>query len=491
VMLLMVSAPARPGVVAAAGAGEPPVRGDADSGAGAAAETAPARASPPSPTSPTARSRRALRALRAAAAAGLRAQLVASFGLLPVALVAFQQVAVVGLLANLVAVPWVTLVVTPLALAGVLLPPLWTLAAAALKPLLAWLALLAALPLASLHVAVAPAWAVVAGLAGGALLLLPLPWRVRALGLPMVLPLLLPPLERPPPGRFELVAADVGQGSAVLVRTASHLLLFDTGPRFAADSDAGRRMLLPLLQARGERRIDLLVLSHRDADHVGGAQALLDRLPVGEVRSSLEDGHPLRRGPVPHRRCLAGQRWRWDGVDFEFLHPTPADFTPGAKPNALSCVLRVADAGGHAALLTGDIEMPQEAALVARAGAALRSEILLVPHHGSRTSSSGDFIDAVGPAVAVIQVGYRSRYGHPVPEVVARFPARGIAVVRTDHCGAWQWREEGAHCTREVRRRYWHWTQAGPPPDQPAVAGSVVATLNPVPAERERVTLAP
>jgi DNA internalization-related competence protein ComEC/Rec2 len=410
------------------------------------------------------RARRLLGALVGHLRASVRAQAIATVGLAPLTLVAFQQVSLVGLLANLVAEPWVTLVVVPLALVGIVAPPAWTLAALALEPLLRLLDALGRWPLASVHVAAAPAWALAAGLAGGAVLVLQLPWRVRALGLPLLLPLVAPFVARPPAGRFELVAADVGQGSAVLVRTHAHLLLFDAGPRFGGDNDAGRRVLLPLLRARGEPRIDALVLSHADADHVGGAQAIVDRFPVLELRSSLADDDPLLRNPLPHVRCAAGQAWTWDGVRFAVLHPLPADYRPGAKTNAVSCVLRVVDADGRSALLTGDIEAPQEAALAARAGTELRSDILLVPHHGSRTSSTETFLDAVRPRVAVIQVGYRSRYGHPAPEVVARYAAHGIAVVRTDRCGAWTWQADEAHCTRTVRRRYWHWQDASPPP---------------------------
>lgn len=408
---------------------------------------------------------------------GLRAQVVASIGLAPLTLVAFQQVSLVGLLSNLVAEPWVTLVVTPLALLGIALPPAWHLAALALQPLLWFLAWLSGWRLASVHVATAPVWALAAGLGGGGLLMLPLPWRARALGLPMLLPLLLPFVARPASGRFELLAADVGQGTAVLVRTRHHLLLFDTGPKFGADNDAGRRMLLPLMQARGESKVDVLMLSHADADHVGGAQSIIDRMPVGVLRSSLAVGNPLRANALPHVVCEAGQGWAWDGVRFTVLHPFAGDYRPGAKTNALSCVLRVVDARGRTALLTGDVEAAGEARLVAQgrvdAAAALRSDVLVVPHHGSRTSSTDGFLDAVRPAVAIIQVGYRSRYGHPAPDVVARYAAHGIPVVRTDHCGAWLWGVDGqARCTRALRRRYWSWSGA-PEPLTPARPGSI------------------
>ena len=409
---------------------------------------------------------------------GVRAQVVASIGLAPLTLVAFRQVSLVGLLSNLVAEPWVTLVVTPLTLLGIALPPLWHVAGLALKPLLWLLAWLARWPLASVHVATPQPWALVAGLSGGALLMLPLPWRVRLLGLPLLLPLLWPFVARPAVGRFELVAVDVGQGTAVLVRTHAHLLLFDTGPRFGDDNDAGQRMLLPLLQARGEPRVDVLVLSHADADHVGGAQSLMDRVPVLALRSSLAADNPLRGNALPHIACAAGQGWAWDGVRFAILHPFASDYRPGTKTNAISCVLRVVDERGVAALLTGDIEAPGEARLVARAradpAAALRSDVLVVPHHGSRTSSTDAFLDAVGPRVAVIQVGYRSRYGHPAPEVVARYAAHAIPVVRSDHCGGWLWDGATARCTRTLRRRYWQWrgveepltpARVGPMPD--------------------------
>ena len=419
---------------------------------------------------------------------GLRAQVVASIGLAPLTLVAFQQVSLVGLVSNLVAEPWVTLVVTPLTLLGVVLPPLWQVAAFALKPLLWFLAWLARWSFASVHVATAPSWSLAAGLAGGALLMLPLPWRVRLLGLTMLLPLLWPFVARPALGRFELVAADVGQGTAVLVRTQSHLLLFDTGPRFGEANDAGRRMLLPLMQARGDPRVDVLMLSHADADHVGGAQSIIDRLPVSALRSSLAAGNPLRANPLPHTACEAGQGWVWDGVRFAILHPFLGDYRPGAKPNALSCVLRVVGADGASALLTGDVEAPGEARLVALArdrpadpAARLRSDILVVPHHGSHTSSTDAFLDAVRPRVAVIQVGYRSCYGHPAPDVVARYAAHGIAVVRTDHCGAWLWAAGQARCTRTLRRRYWQWQGGAEPltPDWPGQPGQPGALPDP------------
>lgn len=414
--------------------------------------------------------------------AGLHQQVVATLALAPLTLVMFEQISLVGFAANLVAVPWVTAVVTPLALAGLMWPGAWTLAGWALAPLWLGLQVAASAPWAVWTVPAAPAWAAALGLAGGALLVLPLPRRARLAGLPLLLPLLWPAVQRPAPGQFELVVADVGQGSAVMVRTAQHLLLHDAGPRYGQDSDAGERVLLPLMRALGERRIDRLVLSHRDTDHVGGAAAVLQAMAVDEVLSSLEPGHPLRtaRGPggepVRHWECAAGQSWAWDGVRFEVLHPAPGAVAaaPGEEnSNARSCVVRVVASDGRAALLTGDIEAAQELALAAWAEGShgLRAEVLVVPHHGSRTSSSDDFLAAVRPRVAVLQAGYRNRYGHPHPTVLARYGDAKVPVVRTDHCGAWVWSDDGAICTRDVRRRYWHWRSPAGPPE----GGAVVA----------------
>ena len=401
------------------------------------------------------------------ARAGLRTQLIATLGLTPLTLVFFQQVSLVGFLANLVAIPLVTLVITPLALLGAAVAPFWSLGAFVVQGLDLLLARLAATPGAVWVVPVAPMWAQLAGLFGAVLLVLPLPWRAKLFALPLVLALLVPPRTLPDEGAFDLVAADIGQGTAVLIRTRSHTLLFDAGPQYSRESDAGQRVLVPLLRSRGDERLDLLVLSHRDLDHVGGARALIGALKIDAVSTSLEPGHPLLE-IAPHAvRCEAGQRWTWDGVEFAVLRPAAGDYKRTLKSNAMSCVLRVSG-GGRSALLTGDIEKEQEALLVADNAAALKSDVLVVPHHGSRTSSTTAFIDAVAPRVAVFQAGYRNRFGHPAPDVLARYVGRGIGVVASPSCGAWTWRVEGPRegtCQRDVARRYWHHgAVAGSPP---------------------------
>ena len=394
------------------------------------------------------------RNLRQRAQGLLREQLLITLALAPLTLLLFGQVSLVGLLANLLAIPWVTLVVTPLALLGALWAPLWDAAALAVQALGTVLQALAALSLATLSVAQAPGWAGVAGVLGGLLLVLRLPWALRLAGVPLLLPVLLWQAPGPAAGQFELLAADIGQGNAVLVRTARHALLYDSGPRHANDSDAGQRVLVPLLRAY-DVRLDQLLLSHRDSDHTGGAAAVLGAQAQAALLSSLEDGHALH-ALRPGMRCLAGQAWTWDGVRFEVLHPQADDYIRARRSNALSCVLRISS-GAQAVLLVGDIEKAQELQLV-QAGAALRADVLLMPHHGSKTSSTVSFLDAVAPRLALVQAGYRNRFGHPAPEVLARYEQRGVQVLASAACGAAHWRSAQPHevqCERQRQPRYW------------------------------------
>jgi competence protein ComEC len=231
----------------------------------------------------------------------------------------------------------------------------------------------------------------------------------------------------------------------VLVQTSRHALLFDTGPG-PESTHAGERIVVPYLQAHGVLHLDTLMVSHDDSDHSGGAPAVLDEIGVGEFVAGILPRHPLwaraSEAGAQTVQCAAGQRWHWDGVDFEVLWPDPGPLA--GKPNAHCCVLRVSTAGPGAAttaLLAADIEAPVERTLLARAHAgneraSLHAEILLVPHHGSRTSSTEPFLDSVAPRVAIFQVGYLNRFRHPNPGVFARYLARHIVLVRSDRDGA-------------------------------------------------------
>ncbi|WP_293662499.1 DNA internalization-related competence protein ComEC/Rec2 [Rhodoferax sp. OV413] len=389
----------------------------------------------------------------------LREQWVITLALSPLVLLWFGQVSLVGLVANLFAIPWVTLVLTPLSMAGVAWPPLWALAGDAVTLLYAVLEWLAAWPWATVSLPLPPWELGVLAVLGGVLIVMPLPPALRALGLVPVLAALLWRPALPPAGEFEVLAADIGQGNAVLVQTAGHALLFDAGPRYSLESDAGNRVLLPLLKAL-DVRLDMVLLSHRDADHVGGAAAVLGMQPQASLLSSIEPGHPLQQLRAASR-CEAGMAWEWDGVRFELLHPEAADYSasPPPKSNALSCVLRVSNRR-QTALLTGDIEAPQERRLLRSPDMAdkLRADLLLVPHHGSKTSSTSEFLKAVQPRLALVQAGYRNRYGHPAPPVMQRYRELGIQVLNSPQCGAARWRSaapEGVACMRQEEPHYW------------------------------------
>ena len=387
-----------------------------------------------------------------------REQWVITLALTPLSLLLFNQVSVIGLLANAIAIPWVTLVVTPLAMLGALWAPSWDAAALAVHLLTLLLQWMASFSWASMSVAAAPLWCAVAGVIGGVLLVMRLPPYLRALGVPLLLPVLLWQPLRPDTGQFEILGADVGQGNALIVRTASHSLVYDTGPKFSRESDAGNRVLVPLLRAMGEK-IDLLMLSHRDIDHIGGAPAVLAMQPQARLVSSIEDGHELQS--VRHSdRCQAGQKWRWDGVDFEVLHPLATDYVSKTKSNAMSCVLRISN-GLRTALLAGDLEAAQELRLVAdpELRLKLKADFLLMPHHGSKTSSTEPFLDAVQPKFALAQAGYRNRFNHPAVSVLARYADRQIRVITSPVCGAATWASTQAGevlCQRQQAMRYWH-----------------------------------
>jgi len=408
-----------------------------------------------------------LHRVRHAIADAAQAQWVATLALLPLTLLFFQQIAVLSPLANALAIPVVTLAVTPLAIGGLLLPsPLdgwvWRLAAWLQHALDGVLQHMAAWPAAQWHAAAADTVTLALAGVGVVALTLPWTWRLRAPGLLLLLPLTSNPGTAPPTGRMELWFADVGQGMAVVVRTAHHTLLYDTGPQQAPGVDAGSRVVLPLLHSLGVRRLDRVVVSHDDSDHSGGAAAVARVHPEADLLTSVPAARVPRLGYARASRCQAGQRWQWDGVEFRVINPLPGD-TP-RNDNAGSCVLHVAARGGSA-LLTGDIDQAQERALGA-VQALPYADVLLVPHHGSKTSSSDALLDEVMPRIAVVQAGYRNVHRHPHPLVMARYAARGIAVWRTDLQGALRWRDDSPDAMsswRAAQPHYWSWSAATPP----------------------------
>ena len=409
------------------------------------------------------------RRLCAAVALGAHTQYVVTVGLVPLTMLLFSQVSLVSPVANALAIPVISLFVTPLSLAGSLLPGpfsdwLLLLAHAIVQMLAQVLEWLGARRFA---VWTAPApqwWSFCWALFGTAWLLAPRGWPHRWAGMLGWLPLLTALPSSPPAGRMWITAFDVGQGMALLVETHGHRLLYDTGPAYSADSDGASRVIVPYLRARGIAKLDGVIISHSDLDHAGGAMSLLENVQVGWLASSLFGGHPAvefrRDAHRPYLHCVAGQSWTWDGVHFAMLHPLPASHTDIAlKPNARSCTVKIT-AGKHAILLAGDIEAAQEAQLLARsAQGELAADVLLAPHHGSGTSSTQAFLNAVRPGLAIFQVGHRNRYRHPKAQVYARYGDMGIVRLRTDVEGAvvLAFGEDiDVSLYRASRPRYWH-----------------------------------
>ena len=395
-----------------------------------------------------------------------RPQMVVALALAPALLAMNLPQAPLGPLVNLIAIPIVDLVAVPAALLGCVLSevseslalPFVRLALLALDLLRRVLAFSAS---AAVSVGTVPgggeppAWAVGLAVLGSLWMLAPRGFPGRAMGALLVLPAFFPPQIRTP--ALELLVLDVGQGAAAVVRTPTYTLVFDAGPRFTERFDAGRAIVVPALRWQGAGAVDMLVLSHADNDHAGGAAGVRAGI---SVRDEL-GGEPPPGSTV--RRCAAGMHWQREGVDFRILHPREGERREG---NGASCVLRV-EAAGRVILLTGDIDAEAEHAILARDPGALRADVVLAPHHGSRSSSTPRFVTAVAPRFVVYSSGYRNRFGHPHPEVVARWRAAGAEGLDTAGTGALLFRvgSDGSLATparwRERERRFWHRSPAG------------------------------
>jgi len=390
-----------------------------------------------------------------------RAQWVVFIGLTPLLLFWFQQVSLLAPLVNLLAIPWVGFVVIPLLFLALLVLPLSVVLAQLLLHLcqqalaVMWWGLEQA---ASLHQlqwfqASPPGWAVLLAALGAMWFLLPRGVPARWLGLLWLLPALTAQPARLPEGSARFTLLDVGQGLSAVVQTRDRVLVFDTGPRFSRRFDTGEAVVLPYLRQMGIHRIDRLIISHSDNDHIGGSASILAAMPVTEIFSSVPQ---LLVGARP---CAAGQSWQWNGVSFHMLHPPPGYGEHRHSDNNRSCVLKVSTAGGSL-LLTGDIESPAERYLVMHEAKDLHADMLVAPHHGSRSSSSADFIDAVAPDYILFPVGYLNRFHFPNHDVEARYARRHIASLDTARNGAILMGLDNKGVTqpqgyRQLARRYW------------------------------------
>lgn len=388
-----------------------------------------------------------------------RAQWLIAIGLGPLLLVLGLPISLSGPLVNLLAVPWISLLVLPPALLGTLLLPvpyvgeglLW-LAGGLIDGLFRGLAWVAGLVPAWVPAAI-PLWVWGLGALGAFLLLLPRGVPLRPLGWPLLLLLIFPPRPEIPEGVADIWQLDVGQGLAILVRTRHHTLLYDAGPRFG-DNDLGERVVLPTLRKLGVDGIDLMLISHAHADHAGGARAVAQGLPVKHVLG----GEPAE---LPNEwqaaGCESGRRWTWDGVNFELWQ-----WAHARESNPKSCVLQI-EASGERMLLTGDIDMAAERALL-ESPLAIPTDWLQSPHHGSRSSSSMALLDRLRPKAVLISRGQGNSFGHPHPTVLARYQKYGMAIYDSADQGAIHLQLGRFEAPRSMRleRRFWR--------DQPPLA---------------------
>ncbi|RFC36976.1 MAG: competence protein ComEC [Candidatus Nitrotoga sp. LAW] len=396
-----------------------------------------------------------------------RVQWAMSIGLIPPLLAMFQQVSLVSPIANAFAIPLVSFVVVPLTLLGTVLPfdwPLWLAhqAMGVCGNLLKWLN---DLPEVVWTQHAPPTWSIAIGMFGVLWMLLPRGFPARWLGLIALLPMFLVLPAVPPEGSLRLVIFDVGQGLAVAAQTHDHALLYDAGPNFNSEANSGNRILIPALRGMGIARLDGLILTHDDNDHTGGALSILQGIPVDWLSSSLATNHPLLQHASNTQRCMDGQTWEWDGVHFEVLHPTAESYAEEKiRDNNRSCVLKIST-GKNSVLLAADIEKDSEWRLLKQHEEELPATILVVPHHGSKTSSVNAFVAAIHPRYAVFTVGYRNRFGHPNKEVVERYLAVNSEPLRSDRDGAiiveMDVQNISVERYRKSHARYWHQDIAG------------------------------
>ena len=382
-----------------------------------------------------------------------------SVGLSPLLLYFFQQVSLISPLANFIAVPVISLLAVPMSLLAVLL--MFSLPLVASKLLIIvdetlqglWWLLerLAGLPLATINHAQPSVLALAFAIPGVLLLLAPRGTPARWLSLVLFLPLVFTAPQKPATGAISMTLLDVGQGLSAVVQTANYWLVYDTGIKYSAESDTGKSVILPFLRQQGASKIDKLIISHGDNDHIGGAVSLMRGMPAGQVLTSA----PEQLSDYSPTLCAAGQSWTWDKVRFELLSPQQAF----VSENDNSCVLKIQSEQGSV-LMTSDIEASAESWLTKTYGNSLKANVLIAPHHGSKTSSTLKFLQAVQPDYVLIPAGYRNQFGHPHGEVLARYEqikskwlntADSGAITINVRDGSWVVRS-----MRDMESKYWN-----------------------------------
>jgi competence protein ComEC len=367
----------------------------------------------------------------------LSLHVVLAFCMLPLLLMFFQQASLIAPLANIIAVPWVSFVVVPVALIGTVVFSLYETAGElllrfaaalldALWPLLEWMSH----PDFSQWQQHEPlAWTLIPAFIGLAIVCMPRGLPGRWSGMLLLLPLFIVKPEGPARGEARVTLLDVGQGLSAVVQTRHHTLVYDAGPRFSETFDTGQAVVVPFLRNQGIRRLDTLIVSHGDNDHIGGVASVLAAYPAVEIFSSVPEELPEAHAQA----CRRGQQWDWDGVRLSILHPANGHALSG---NNASCVLRIESQGKQVALLTGDIERRAEQILLREQRDKLPADVLVVPHHGSKTSSTRPFVEAIGPDIALMPSGYRNRFGFPKQEISDRYADIHATIEQTGLSGA-------------------------------------------------------
>ena len=362
---------------------------------------------------------------------------------------------------NAFAIPVISLLVVPLAILGALLQLDFILQLSHLVMQLCMQGLnwLAATPMATWSQAAPPVWAIVLAVFGVLWLLLPRGFPQRWLGLILLLPMLIVQPHKPEIDEMKVAVLDVGQGLAVVIQTKNHTLLYDAGPSYSSQSDAGSKIIVPFLRGKGIAKLDGFVVSHNDSDHSGGAASVLAQVPVGWLASSFDLEQTLPKMPR-QLHCFAGQKWAWDNVKFEVLNPTLLSYANlDLSDNNRGCVVKVTSQFGSI-LLSADIEKEAEVALLQASIHELRSDILIAPHHGSMTSSSPEFVQAVGAKHIIFTVGYLNRFKHPKPMIEQRYEQSGARLYRSDYQGEMEINFSKAapieiKAWRQITPKYW------------------------------------
>jgi competence protein ComEC len=391
-----------------------------------------------------------------------RVQWVIGIGLIPMTIALFQQCSLISFFANSIAIPWLSFFILPFCLLGgifLLLSPYWGqlfLNSADYSLSLLWkiLTFMSSFQYASWNIVIPNYYLLILMMIGFILFILPVGFPGKWLGIILILPVICYKPAEPQTGDFWLTVLDVGQGLSVLVQTKHHVLVYDAGSRLANHFDMGESIVKPYLHTQYIHHIDKLIVSHGDNDHIGGANTLINSFSIDEIKTSV----PQKLMGVNAKYCLADENWQWDHVNFLFLYPTNETLHLG---NDSSCVLRI-DNGEHSVLLTGDIEKYAEKNLLSRLPKLLKSDILIAPHHGSKTSGLLDFILAVKPKIVLYATGYKNRYHLPHQNVIENYKAIQSIAFNTVDSGSIQFKikmGESLPMPEQYRinsKRYWH-----------------------------------